>query len=113
MKDILEKTIQHVKSAGKFMQCAQREFVEKSCPSDLLTQTDIAVHDYLCQKLVELIPGSAVLSEEGNPDTVIDAEKLWIIDPVDGTLNLIHDYGRAVISVALRIGEEIVLGVVY
>jgi myo-inositol-1(or 4)-monophosphatase len=114
MKGILGKTIQYIKSAGKYIQCAQREFVEKSCPSDLLTQTDIAVHDFLSEKLLRLIPGSAVLSEEGRINTAVsDAEKLWIMDPVDGTLNLIHDYGRAVISVALKTGTETVFGVVY
>jgi myo-inositol-1(or 4)-monophosphatase len=40
-------------------------------------------------------------------------DRRWILDPVDGTTNLIRGYPFIAISVALEIGRELVLGIVY
>ena len=39
--------------------------------------------------------------------------RMWIVDPVDGTTNLIHHYRQSVVSVALASEGEIVLGIIY
>ena len=47
---------------------------------------DAAAHEELVRLLAELRPDDAVLSEEGKDDKVrLTAERVWIIDPVDGT----------------------------
>ena len=47
---------------------------------------DLAAHKFLMQVLAEHRPGDAVLSEEGKDDKVrLTAERVWIIDPLDGT----------------------------
>jgi 3'(2'), 5'-bisphosphate nucleotidase len=47
---------------------------------------DLAAHDLLMSLLAEHRPGDAVLSEEGKDDKVrLDRERVWIIDPLDGT----------------------------
>ncbi len=43
----------------------------------------------------------------------MNADCYWILDPVDGTTNLMHDYQHSVVSLALCRGKEIVWGIVY
>lgn len=39
--------------------------------------------------------------------------QVWVLDPVDGTTNLIHDYQNSAISLALIDNSEIILGIIY
>lgn len=43
----------------------------------------------------------------------MSGDTYWILDPIDGTTNLIHDYQHSVVSLALYNKGEIVLGVIY
>lgn len=53
-------------------------------PQDFLTETDLAVENFIRAELGRAFPGDAILGEEGGGDP---AAHLWIIDPVDGTAN--------------------------
>ncbi len=58
-------------------------------PWELGDHGDMAAHHYLMDRLAEARPDDAVLSEEGRDDRArLDAERVWIIDPLDGS----HDY---------------------
>ena len=47
---------------------------------------DRAAHELLMRRLAELRPHDAVLSEEGTNDPArLAAERVWIVDPLDGT----------------------------
>jgi 3'(2'), 5'-bisphosphate nucleotidase len=47
---------------------------------------DRAAHELLMRRLEELRPHDAVLSEEGTNDPArLEAERVWIVDPLDGT----------------------------
>ena len=47
---------------------------------------DRAAHEYLMAELARGRPADAVLSEEGKDDrTRLDADRVWIVDPLDGT----------------------------
>ena len=55
-------------------------------PAVLRAEGDRRSHDYLMAELAALRPGDAVLSEEGADDhRRLDAERVWIVDPLDGT----------------------------
>jgi len=57
----------------------------------LQDEGDRRAHDHLVARLARLRPGDAVLSEEGQDDASrLDAERTWIVDPLDGT----RDYCR-------------------
>ena len=62
---------------------------------DLVTDADLAsqktIHEYLCGRF----PGHALLGEEdaaGKGRLAADAPPTWIVDPIDGTTNYVHDY---------------------
>ena len=78
---------------------------------DLVTATDIAVENFLRDKLQALLPGSHVLAEESSPDAPL-LENTWIIDPLDGTTNFAHGLPFVATSIGLWQGGDIVLGVI-
>ena len=73
--------------------------------------------DQECQaKAEEVIRGAfpqhAILGEEGGAYVNSD-EPLWIIDPIDGTVNFMHGLPLWCSSVAVRAGGRVVAGAVY
>lgn len=80
--------------------------------ADYVTQVDLAVQDFMKKELHTLAPEIQFLGEETGLQRM-DADSYWILDPVDGTTNLIHDYQHSVVSLALCHKQEIVLGIVY
>lgn len=49
---------------------------------------DRQAHEFLTQELARLRPGDAVLSEEGHDDRRrLDSERVWILDPLDGSMD--------------------------
>lgn len=80
--------------------------------ADYVTQVDIAVQDFLKKALHTLAPEIQFLGEETGLHSM-EADSYWILDPVDGTTNLMHDYRHSVVSLALCRRKEIVLGIVY
>ncbi|GCB33638.1 inositol monophosphatase family protein [Bacteroides faecalis] len=86
--------------------------VQEKGVADYVTQVDVAVQNFLKEALYRLAPDIQFLGEETGLQQM-NAERYWILDPVDGTTNLIHDYHHSVVSLALCCQNEIVLGIVY
>ena len=80
--------------------------------ADYVTQVDIAIQDFLKKSLYTLAPDIQFLGEETGLQQM-DTDNYWILDPVDGTTNLMHDYQHSVVSLALCCQKEIVMGIVY
>jgi 3'(2'), 5'-bisphosphate nucleotidase len=60
--------------------------------AELRTQGDRSSHELLVAALARARPDDAVLSEEGADDAArLDAERVWIVDPLDGT----REFGEA------------------
>ena len=85
---------------------------QKEGHANFVTSVDCAVQEYLADALAALLPGSAFIGEEQENDALTDAPT-WVIDPVDGTCNLIHNYRHSAVSIALLVGRQPVLGAVY
>jgi myo-inositol-1(or 4)-monophosphatase len=88
------------------------EKIETKALNSLVSYVDKTAERMLVAGLSELLPGSTFLTEE---ETVEQStgEFQWIIDPLDGTTNFLHQLPCFAVSVALRQNEEIVLGIVY
>lgn len=88
------------------------DYREKS-ESDFVTEVDLSVHAELGTRLSALVPGSRVISEEDAAPQVYSEGAVWIIDPVDGTSNLVYGLRHSCISVALVENGRPLLGAVY
>lgn len=86
----------------------------KSNPDDLVTQLDKETEIYLISKIKESHPSHLIIGEEGYGHRV---EKLdgvvWIVDPIDGTMNFVHQKKNFAISIGVYhegVGE---IGLIY
>ena len=63
---------------------------EKKSPSDLVTEMDKATERFFINKIREYYPTHQIIGEEGQGDIVDDTKgTIWVIDPIDGTLNFV------------------------
>ncbi|MBP3655522.1 MAG: NTP transferase domain-containing protein [Clostridia bacterium] len=85
---------------------------QKEGHANFVTSVDKAVQDYLSAALPQALPGSRFIGEEQENET-LTAAPTWIIDPVDGTTNLIHDYRQSAVSIALCENGAPVIAAVY
>lgn len=83
----------------------------KSSAVDVVTEVDRASEQLVRRRLATLRPGDGVLGEEEG-DTVGSTGVRWIVDPVDGTVNLLYGIPEYAVSVAAEVGGEIVAGAV-
>lgn len=85
--------------------------VEKGL-NQLVSFVDIEAEKQLVEGLKKLVPEAGFITEENTVEQ-LNTELVWIIDPLDGTTNFIHNLPVYSISIALAKGNEILIGVVY
>ena len=68
---------------------------------ELVTDVDVAVDKLISQHLEEHFPGEARLSEELSPEEALHnpAEQLWVVDPIDGTVNFAQGLRHVAVSI--------------
>ena len=86
--------------------------IETKSLNSLVSYVDKNAEMQLVDKLSKLLPKATFLTEEETIENS-EGEYRWIIDPLDGTTNFLHQLPFFSISVALEFQEEIILGVVY
>jgi myo-inositol-1(or 4)-monophosphatase len=77
---------------------------EKSVPGDYVTEVDLASEAAIREVLAAATPGVPVFGEEGATGRSFEmvlAGRWWIVDPLDGTTNFLHDFPAVGVSVAL------------
>ena len=85
----------------------------KTSAADLVTEYDVAVEDFLKEKLLALLPDAVFFGEEEALQG--DPSKGWvfIVDPIDGTTNFVRGFRQSGISIALAREGQVEYGVVY
>ena len=81
--------------------------VAKKGPRDFVTKTDKRVEEILIDELTKSKKNYSFLTEESGKIDNNDKDKIWIIDPIDGTTNFLHGIPHFAISIALKIENEI------
>lgn len=119
----LDEIINIVKEAGNILKKEYDSNIEemqikvKAGNRDLATKYDIEVQMYLINELEKIYPWVYIIGEEDTKDNgKIDESKLkdefFLIDPIDGTTNLIHNFRHSSISVAYAKNGEVCIGIV-
>jgi myo-inositol-1(or 4)-monophosphatase len=85
----------------------------KSEKHDLVTEYDRASETAIIQFIRQNVPSSSFLAEESGRQGEKNAHILWVIDPLDGTVNFAHQIPLFAISIAAQKEGQIVCGVVY
>jgi len=79
---------------------------------DLVTEMDHRSEELILGRLGAAFPGDGFLAEERGRDSST-SDRVWIIDPLDGTVNYAHEYPVFCVSIALQVAGELVVGAVY
>lgn len=118
--EILLQTECLIKECGEIMLNAARllnnksNIKAKSGDADFVTVFDEAVQKKLIEGLLTIFPNAHFFAEEKDNDAEDTQNGLcFIIDPIDGTTNFIHNYRASTVSVALLKDGTPIFGAVY
>ncbi|WP_246816909.1 inositol monophosphatase family protein [Corynebacterium sp. HMSC08A12] len=86
----------------------------KTSEVDPVTEVDQASEKLITEQLLQRVPGSRVLGEESGLSSEDSApgEVLWIVDPIDGTVNFLYGVPAYAVSIAAVVNGQPVAGVV-
>ena len=86
----------------------------KSNPNDLVTNIDKEIEQFFINKIRKTYPTHRILGEEGFGDEVSNLDGVvWIIDPIDGTMNFIHQQRNFAISLGVFENGIGKIGIIY
>ena len=104
------------RQAGAYIKGEREKFslesVERKHAHDYVSYVDKGSEQLIVAALKELLPDAGFITEEGLAGHSAE-QFLWVVDPLDGTTNFIHQYAPYAVSIALLEGKEILIGVVY
>jgi myo-inositol-1(or 4)-monophosphatase len=86
--------------------------INKKGEIDLVTEADIRSETAILKVIRDNFPGDGFLTEESG-EIGNNSERLWMIDPLDGTTNYAHSFPFFAVSIALQVKGEIVVGQVF
>ena len=87
--------------------------ISKKGEIDIVTEADIQSEEAVIDIIRNEFPQDSILSEEAGEDDIHGSERLWIIDPLDGTTNFAHGFPFFAVSIALKVKKKVVLGIVF
>lgn len=106
-----QKVIELVKEAGKIVFDKElKNSVSMKGDADFVTAVDFKISNFLKEKLATLAPETGFMSEEEESEILPER---WILDPIDGTTNLVYNYNASSVSLAHCKNGKILFGVVY
>ena len=76
---------------------------------DVVTEVDFKCEEAISNILREETPDYGIIAEEA---TSFPGEKVWIVDPLDGTINFSHSFPLFGPSIGLCRGDEVLVGVI-
>ena len=131
LEELTRGVCQIAKQAGAYIREERRKFslesVERKHAHDYVSYVDKGSEKQIVSALRQLLPEAGFITEEGTTkmeegrckmeeDSAISPQSsalTWVVDPLDGTTNFIHQYAPYAVSIALLQGKEILIGVVY
>ena len=100
-KDVLNAIIAAQKEAATLILQAHGVLAEtKTGHRDVVTEYDRRVQELLMDRLSAAVPGAVFFCEENEQQGDLKAEHVFIIDPIDGTMNFVRGFHHSAISVA-------------
>jgi myo-inositol-1(or 4)-monophosphatase len=94
--------------------------VEEKFQAGLVSEADRISEEIILQEIRKTFPGHAILGEESglssSPQSKSEAKSraksMWMIDPLDGTTNYVHQFPIFCSSIGLQVDGEMVVAVV-
>ena len=106
MDDVLEFAADLARRAGEMIARTRAEQgldLSYKDGAELLTSADLQADEMIRGEIEQAFPGHTILSEESSPDfSDTDALRgpLWVVDPIDGTVNYAYNMHQTAVSIA-------------
>ena len=114
MDDFRQVAIEAAKEAGEALLELSKSDVAYRMKNDhdIQADADLEAERIILSKIRQHFPNHSILSEEAGEDEK-EAEYLWAVDPIDGTINFARHIEEYCISIALSQNNQPILGVIY
>lgn len=116
MHPYLNIAVKAARRAGKIITRYMTELetlkIHEKGLNDLVTLVDQAAEHDIIETIRRHYPNHSILGEETGFHPGTD-EYVWVIDPLDGTMNYIHGFPHFAVSIAIRYREQIEHAVIY
>ncbi|MDF3067371.1 MAG: 3(2),5-bisphosphate nucleotidase [Polyangiaceae bacterium] len=103
-------------AARVIMEVYARPFeVEYKAPQDPVTEADRRANDLICEQLQKRFPGVPIVAEESDPETFADYrdhDRIFFVDPVDGTREFVDRNGEFAVMIGLVEGNRAIASVI-
>jgi myo-inositol-1(or 4)-monophosphatase len=114
MNHFLQTAISAAKNAGEILvEYMGKVTVSEKHPRDLVTEADLAAQEAIEKHLLREYPDHRFIGEESLGSIELTDEYTWIVDPLDGTTNFVHQLRSFSVSIALLKNSQPIVGVVY
>lgn len=110
--EIAEATARETGAFLKLQFAKSAQVVDEFFAHDIKLQLDKIAEDMIVKSLLKAYPQDAILAEEGTC-AKSKADAMWIIDPIDGTVNFFYGIPIFCVSIALQYRGERILACVY
>lgn len=90
---------------------SQKFTASKKSAGEFVTDADVAAEQLISDMISEKYPEHGFLGEESGARG--DQDNCWVVDPIDGTTNFIHQYPNCAVSVAFCQGGRPVAGAIH
>jgi myo-inositol-1(or 4)-monophosphatase len=135
LEQLTRAVCQIAREAGAYIRSERLRFsserIERKHAHDYVSYVDKGSEQLIVSALRQLLPEAGFVTEEGTTKmsdasplashlsplashlSPLTSDLTWVIDPLDGTTNFIHQYAPYAVSIALLQGTTVLLGVVY
>ncbi|MBU3678782.1 MAG: inositol monophosphatase [Candidatus Kapabacteria bacterium] len=114
-KQLLESALEAAHLAGELLRLgfnSAKSISSKEGRHNLVTEFDLASETRIMEVLRHRTPGSTMLTEESGLHAG-SGDLVWVIDPLDGTVNFAHGIPIFCVSIAAVVSGEIIAGVIH
>ncbi len=116
LQSIQNYLLPKVKQLGQYA-IQEQSLIKGNIKQDgsLVTKVDKHIELELTNHILQKYPNSQFINEEGtkNPNHTPNPELTWIIDPIDGTRNYVHQLPIFCISIALAVESDLKLAIIH
>lgn len=113
LKQVKQMLLPVIREAGtRIKETSASPVHEKAGHYNFVTDTDVAVQEFLRQELKSVLPDARFFAEEQENASLTD-DYTWVVDPIDGTINFMHNRHFSCVSIALLKDKEPVLGMIF
>lgn len=116
MHPMLNIAVKAARRAGAIINRASQDIgtltIKSKNFNDFVSEVDIAAERTIIDTLKETYPTHSFLGEESGASSN-QSDFVWIIDPLDGTTNFLHNFPQYCVSIALQHKGEITQAVIY